>query len=228
MKRTIYRGVGSILLALASLAVVNTDSFAQSAPNQISPQFVAYIQTEPHVKALLDAIRERLSKTPGACQTGKFERDPTLAFILPIKYDAQGTPIEGAWKESINYIGCDSKTRFNLMTVISPDMGVKVAALLSGTTIATPRLQADSIMYAFMGTALLARGCKEKTVIDTHFDSYTGDAVKDALNGPDSRPWHETWTVWACNQTIDVPISFTPDNRGTGIHSSPSEATLHH
>jgi hypothetical protein len=215
-----------MIAAAAAALLAHGSAGAQGGGNPVTPQIIAYLQSEVHGRALAGAAQQQLARIPGACPNGRYERIPSISFFAPAQFDAQGNPTHGAWKESFDYVGCDSRRRFNLITVVLPGKGAQVAPLLPGTTIADPRLQKDSILFAFTGTAALTHDCKEKLVVDTHFDAWTGDVVKDAAS-PHARPWQETWTVWACGQAIDVPMHFTPDRTGTGIRSAPSEAKPH-
>jgi hypothetical protein len=45
--------------------------------------------------------------------------------------------------------------------------------------------------------------------------------------GPDQRlrPWWETWSMIGCGKTIDVPIDFLPEEKGTQI-IQPGGATV--
>ncbi len=121
--------------------------------------------------------------------------------------------------------GCGNTLQFNFVTGVSANTPLKTVALLPGDSKTDLTLMRDGLMYAYQGATMKARDCKQEIVVETKFDTWEGDAIRTALHGPNSRPWKETWTVWACGKLVDVPIHFVPDNNGTVIHVDGPEVT---
>jgi hypothetical protein len=88
-----------------------------------------------------------------------------------------------------------------------------------GATHANLTLQRDALRYASIGAGVAAKDCKTFVVKNTRFESYglQTPAMTDPGPGQRLRPWWETWSMIGCGKTIDVPIDFVPDEKGTQI-----------
>lgn len=66
---------------------------------------------------------------------------------------------------------------------------------------------------------MVAKGCKSFDVTDTKFEGFRLSKAAAPDPGPDNhfRPWRETWTLIGCGVTIDIPIDFVPDAKGTQV-----------
>ena len=87
----------------------------------------------------------------------------------------------------------------------------------SGTTHADLTLQRDTLFYADMGAAMVAKDCKNMVVTNTRFNALDTTSAPPPGVDPSRHPWSETWTMVACGHRVDVPFKFIPDNRGTTI-----------
>jgi hypothetical protein len=169
--------------------------------------------------AVLSVARQHEAALPDACPSAAFQKVGVLTLYRPVRFDAQGRPTEGAWRESVEATGCGTRRTFNVLTIIAADEPVRRVPLLPGGTIADPVLQQDALPDAVRGAAAANPGCRDGIVVDTRFDEFEGASAA-------SRPWRETWTVAGCGRLVDVPITFAPDARGTGIRTDPRAARL--
>jgi hypothetical protein len=66
---------------------------------------------------------------------------------------------------------------------------------------------------------MIAKGCKSFDVTDTKFEGFGLSKPPAPDPGPDIhfRPWWETWTLIGCGITIDIPVEFVPDAKGTQV-----------
>ena len=131
----------------------------------------------------------------------------------------------GAWRETIQQVGCDKTRTLNALTVVQPDGTLQTLPLLPGSTITDPQLQQDSVQYAAAGLGQMPPGCEQGGVVNTRFVGVDGDRA-GALPSPSSppRPWTEVWSVAACTKQADVTMHFTPDATGTDVRSDPGQA----
>jgi hypothetical protein len=175
-----------------------------------------FSSTEAHKRLVLSAF-SRISPDV-------FQRCPTLvskgsniAIVQPVSADANGQPNAGIWKESFPVSGCGNDTTFHLYFVTANE---KINSFVGapGGTRANPTLQKDALFYATLGAGTFVQTCKTFNVKDTKFDNV--DAVDSKV-----RSWRETWTMVGCNRTLDVPLQFTPDDRGTAIRQNLKEVT---
>jgi hypothetical protein len=211
----------SLALALVLPAALAS---AQAPPASVSPEFSRYLASPEHRGAVIAAAQRMNGQLPGSCAAVEFRPTGSIIIGQPPRFDAVGRPVEGMWTEPVTATGCGATRRYNVLTIAAPDKPPRQVGLLPGTTHADPLLQRDGISYAFLGTTILVKDCKQRTITDTRFDDYEGPPAADARPGQQPRPWRETWTVWACGKSIDVPIHFAPDATGTAIHVTPGEA----
>ncbi len=182
------------------------------------------IERPSHRAALLQAAEAVDKNQSGACQSGSYATTGDVAILLPLKFDAQGRVIGGAWKESINETGCNTVRVLNALTTVQPNDTLQTHALLPGTTITDPELQQDSVQYAAAAMGDLPPGCNEGGIVDTAFVGMDGETqgVKP-LPGSAPRPWTETWTLQACAKRASIAMHFKPDSTGTEIEATPAK-----
>ena len=196
---------------------------ALAADPQQLPAAVTAILTGPgHRADLLKAAHA--VDPPGApgCKDATYTTTGEVGILDPVRTDASGKLLGGAWKEQIREVGCGTDRTLNALTAVGPDGTIEVVPLLPGSTITDPKLQQDSVQYAAAGLGSLPPGCEEGGVIDTRFVGIDGEppGVMPSPGSP-PRPWTEIWTVQACAKRADVQLHFTPDGSGTDIRVVP-------
>jgi hypothetical protein len=207
---------GSILvIVLFAIAAQPTESRAQTTDTS---QIQAFTRSEFY-KGLLSRAFASLPETV-------FKRCPTLVsnssqitLLKSVTFGADGFPNAGQWKQVFPVSGCGNDTVLNFYFSAGADEKINTTIGNPGTTHADLTLQRDAFLYANTGASLLAKDCKTFVVKNTRFEGFgiPNSPVPDP--GPDQhlRPWWETWTMAGCGRTIDVPIDFMPDAKGTRI-----------
>jgi hypothetical protein len=143
----------------------------------------------------------------------------TVTIIRPVSFGADGSPNAGLWRQSFPVTGCGNDTILNIYFSAGADEKINTVVGVPGATRADLTLQRDALLYANVGANLVARGCKTFVVKNTRFEGFGVPKPPIPDPGPDTRlrPWWETWTMIGCGRTIDVPIDFVPDEKGTQI-----------
>src|SRR5262249_32867356 len=130
-----------------------------------------------------------------------------VSIIEPVSVGASGVPNAGMWKESFPISGCGNDTTIHAYFSATKDEKINIAFATPGETRADLILQKDAITYAVLGANIAAKTCKRFNVKNTRFDGL--DSANQKI-----RSWRETWTMVGCNRTFDVPLTFTPLDRG--------------
>ena len=205
-------------LACAAPAATDPKTSAAGVP----PGLVALLERPTHRGELLAAAQLVDKAFPTPCITGSYATTGEVGMLAPLKMDAGGKPIGGAWKEAITETGCGPPRLLNVLTVVQPDGKLASHPLLPGTTITDPELQQDSVQYAAAAMGAMPPGCDQGGVIDTEFASLDGQppGVKPQP-GDTPKPWTERWTLQACAKRAIVGMKFTPDATGTAIQAIP-------
>lgn len=154
-----------------------------------------------------------------------FRRCPTLVsgaakvtVLKPMSFAGDGSPIGGSWRQTAAVAGCGNDTVLNLYFSAGADGKIATLIGIPGGTVADPTLQRDAVLFVNRGAMSVAKDCKNFDVINTRFEGFGLSRPPTPDPGAGStRPWWETWTVAGCGHTIDVPIDFLPDGRGTQI-----------
>lgn len=212
------------LALLTALTLVTTAAAAQGPAEPIPAALSRYLANPAYRAAVIASARQANERLPGSCGTVELRPTGLVSIERPVRFDAFDRPVDGMWAEPVTATGCGMTRRYNVLTIAAPDREPHQVGLLPGTTRAAAMLQHDAIAYAFLGTALLAKGCKQLAVTDTRYDDVEGGAAPIAKPEARLRPWRETWTVWACGTLIDVPVHFIPGAAGTTISVRPEEA----
>ena len=85
-----------------------------------------------------------------------------------------------------------------------------------GGSIASQLLQRDATMSVFAAVSVKIKNCTDLSVTDTKLEKMP--EFNKIYNGQRyaSSPWEEVWTVNACGKDVYVPVTFIPDDNGTG------------
>lgn len=157
---------------------------------------------------------EVFRKCPGLVSNGS-----KVTILKPVAFGAGGRPNAGSWLQSYPVSGCGNDTTLNFWFSATADENIHTLIGVPGSTHADPLLQRDARKYVDVGAAVVARGCKAFVVTNSRFEGFglANPPTPDPGPGDRYRPWWETWTLVGCNRTIDVPIDFQPDAKGTLI-----------
>ena len=206
-------GLAGIALgvALAPAAAV-----AQAARDPVSPELTQFVARPANRQAVLAMIQDQAARLPGACKELSFTTDHIAVVIAP-RFNANGTPLHGEWKESWTATGCGKSKVFNVETFSRDNGAVSRLLLMPGTTLTPPGLQSDALLHAITAANAPSGGCQDRTILDTAFIGYDGAPARGAAAGHQLRPWHEDWTVNACGKVSVVMLHFAPDTGPTGI-----------
>lgn len=184
------------------------------------PQLQTFTKSEFY-KGLLNKI---LAKFPEAV----FARCPTLVskgsqvtVVQPVSFAASGYPNAGVWKQTFPISGCGNDTILNIYFLAKADEKIDSIASLPGTTAADLKLQNDAAMFARIGAHIAVKDCEGSKFIikNTKFEGFglSNPPTPDPGPGQRLRPWWETWTMTGCGRTLDVPVDFIPNDKGTQI-----------
>lgn len=205
-----------MMLAAAAIPIIAASNLqAQTAE---TARLQAFTRT-PFYTSLLNRGLAAIPKTV-------FQRCPTLVskgsqvtVIKPVSFGADGFPNAGSWRQRFPVSGCGNDTMLNLFFFAGGDEKINTVIGLPGTTAADLVLQRDGPMYAYVGAKLVAKDCKVFDVKNTKFEGFglSKPPLPDPGPGKPRRPWRETWTVIGCGHTINVPMDFVPDEKGTQI-----------
>ncbi len=215
--------MGCGALALGILLAFPAAGWAADSPN-VPSGFMTLLTGQDHRTALLQAAQQVTASDGTGCKDAQFATTGEVGFLQPLKQDARGQIMGGAWKESITETGCGSPRLLNALTVVQPNGTLQTTPLLPGTTITDPQLQQDSVQYAAAGLGGMPPGCQQGFIVDTQFVGVDGAPPGTRPEpGGVPKPWTENWTVQACAKKAVVGMHFAPDATGTAIRSSPPQ-----
>jgi hypothetical protein len=155
-----------------------------------------------------------------------FRKCPTLVssgskvtVIRPVSFGGDGFPNAGLWRQSFPISGCGNDTILNIYFSAGDGEKINTVVGVPGETRTDLTLQRDTMLYANMGASRVAKDCKSFVANNTRFEGFGVPKPPIPDPGPNAhlRPWWETWTMIGCGRTIDVPIDFVPDEKGTQI-----------
>lgn len=184
-----------------------------SAPAQaadaVDPRFLALLKGDAYQAAVMKVATDQAAGLPGACATAQFHPVGEIEFFLPPETDGGGRIVHGLWREQVASAGCGTVVLLNVFSLADASGQPKLLGGLPGTTRADPVLQKEGLPIAVRGLPAKAGSCHDVRVVDTILAS---DASKDR-----TVPWHERWTVLACDEAYQVPLRFTPTADGATI-----------
>jgi hypothetical protein len=204
-----------VLAACAAAFSLSLACRADTPASYDKQKFEAFMVSDTHRLAVLQAAAATEKQLPGLCATSQFAYTGQYAVTVAPEFGADGVPTKGMWKEMVQSTGCGDSLTYNVVTVATPDKGVNVIPWLPGDGKADPMLVRDAMIGIIQYATAKNPGCKQTQVIKTHFEAYEGDPIPDALHGPNARKWKETWTLWSCGTQIQIPVAFIPDSKGT-------------
>jgi hypothetical protein len=194
--------------AAAILSLLSAGGTALAA-DPVDPHFLALLKSDAHQQAVMKIATEQQREVPGGCATAQYRPVGEIDFFSPPQVDGAGRIVHGLWREQIAAVGCGTVSLMNVFSLAGPTGEPKLLGGLPGTTRADPVLQKEGLPIAARGLPDPAASCRDVRVVDTVL---APDAPKDRM-----APWHENWTVLACNVAYQVPMIFTPTADGATI-----------
>jgi len=175
-----------------------------------------------------DFYRGLIDRALTAIPPAVFQKCPALksdgsrvTILKAVNFAASGFPNTGFWKQSFPVSGCGNDTTLNVFFSATADEKVNILLGAPGDTRADYILQRDALKYARLGANLAARDCNPTSfeAKGTKYEEFdmSGSPVKNAEPYNGVRPWRETWTMIGCGHTIEVPVYYYPDAKGTQI-----------
>jgi hypothetical protein len=214
---------------LSVIAVTAVSTFASYAHAETASstadllsnkRLAAYIGSRPMQEVLfrLGVEQDRKFGLQVDCKT-QFEVKPLGVVILsPIDLpDDKQNPVKGAWLLRYTFSRCGEAKTYNALFAASTEGGMpKYQAYYPGATNAHPVLVRDAMVSAMPNAIIRSevKDCKSADVLDMRVTEapHTVREGEKELKGV----WNEIWSFRACNQAVDVPITFTPDASGGG------------
>lgn len=198
-------------------------SYAETASSaadlQASNRIAAYIESRPMQEVLFRLGVEQDRKFGIQVECKSHEVKPLAIVILsPIDLpDDKQNPTKGTWLFRYALNRCGETKAYNVLFGANGEGGTpKSLAYYPGTTNAHPVLVRDAMVSA-MASAMVRSGIKDCRSAEV-FDMRVTEQPHSVREGEKEFKgvWSETWTFKACNQTVEIPITFTPDIGGGG------------
>jgi len=207
----------SFLPIRTGLAVAALLSMTAQAADAVDPHLLDLLKSEAHQAAVMKVATDQAGELPGACATARYQPVGEIQFFLPPQTDGGGRVIHGLWREQVAAAGCGTVVLLNVFSLAGPSGVPELLGGLPGTTRADPVLQKSGLPVAVRGLPAKTADCHDIRVVDT---ALSKDAPKDRM-----APWHEDWTVLACNEAYQIPLRFTPtaDGATIGIDAPPPQ-----
>jgi hypothetical protein len=145
-------------------------------------------------------------------------KDRVLALL---ELNGKGTPIAGAWRESIPGAACNEKHTYNVQVEIT-SKGLRFTPTFPGDAAGNPELQNDTLRNIETNLQMIGVQTKKSchiAVVDTHLEGAPSAPLSNGILSP----WKESWSVQDCGKIYRVPVTYTPDDRGTRISVGTSE-----
>lgn len=133
-----------------------------------------------------------------------------LTMVVPPVFEGDAKqPSSGAWVDQVTTSRCGTEVLRSMLISVK-DNNLQLAALLPGSTEATPPLQRDAAPLAESRARQVANCASQMQVVDTRAE---GDVKPGAA-------WNEVWTLQGCdNAKVDIAVTFTPDGKGNTLVS---------
>lgn len=193
-------------LALLALLSIGRGALADDS---VDPRFLAFLHSDAHRAAVVKIATDQAQGLPAPCAGARFRPVGDVDLFLPPQFDGGGRVTHGLWREQVLAEGCGTIELLNVFSLGDPSGTPKLLGGLPGTTRASLVLQKQGLPLAAHGLPASAAQCRDVRVVDT---ALSPDAPKDRIS-----PWHETWTVLACDKAYPVSLRFTPGADGATI-----------
>jgi hypothetical protein len=183
-------------------------------------KFQKYLYSQPH-QAFVARAFSQIPKTVFQKCPGLVSKGSNSIPLKPISFSPDGFPISGAWKQEFPVEGCENDTTLNFYFVVGSDAKINVIVAFPGSTHADLLLQNDTLKYASEAAKPKANQCEHFEVKNSRFEGFGLPNQRRPDPGPSERfrPWWETWTLVGCGRSFDVPVDFSPSDKGTKIEA---------
>jgi hypothetical protein len=141
--------------------------------------------------------------------------------IAPMKFNELAGPVAGELRFPVHEEGCGASHELNVYLWVQRENSIAITPMLPGSSQAPDMLQKSAYAYALAAAGGPEAGCKTTYVEDTQLLS---DVAGKAVKGGKASPWKEVWTLSSCGWRAEVPVTFTPDAKGTKITAGPKHA----
>jgi hypothetical protein len=181
-------------------------------------KFQKYLYSQPH-QAFVARAFSQIPKTVFQRCPGLVSKGSNSIPLKPISFSLDGFPNSGAWKQEFPVEGCGNDTILNFYFVVGSDAKINVIVAFPGSSHADLQLQNDALTYAKLGATSKAKLCQHFDVKNIRFEGFGFPNEQHSDPGPNERfrPWWETWTLVGCGRSFDVPLAFSPSEKGTVI-----------
>ena len=181
----------------------------------------AIMQNPDQQAAALAAIKQSVYWTSNPCANASFTWLPSITIFDVIRFNSQGQPIAGTWREGIFESGCGVNQQLNVANYVTGPGEVHVTSMLPGTTITSPTMQASAVNNAAYAAGILRGSCDLWYISDTEFVGPEGPVTADGLES-----YKENWTVNACGDLKRTVLHFqTLGTNRTRVNVDPKETT---
>jgi len=208
-------------LSLLMVSVASAEIIRSSSDFQQSPKFQVYLESIS-TSGIIKQIALQQDKKFGLYQNVTSEPvvEPIgCAIVNPIDFpDGSNNPISGAWTIRFAFIRNGNAKVYNIIFFAEAGGAPHAQAFWPGTTLAAPLLIHDALPFA-VHAARIKRGdlnCKSMDIFDMRVDKQLDE----------NKCWSEIWTLRACGEDVDVPISFVPNPKTGGTSFFITDITM--
>lgn len=141
--------------------------------------------------------------------------------ISPMKFNQLAGPVSGELRFPVHEEGCGASHELNVYVWVERENSIAITPMMPGNSHAEDMLQKSAYAYALAAAGGPEANCQTTYVEDTQFQS---EVAGKTDKGGKALPWKETWTLSSCGWRAEVPVTFTPDPKGTKITAGPKSA----
>lgn len=156
-----------------------------------------------------------------SCKSSYRATPLSLQEVWPAEFIAgKPDPIKGAWMIRYRLDRCGDSKVYNAVLLAQAGGPPAIQPFFPGSTRANVKLLQDAMPPALTQAWLATekKACPTPYVFDMQSAAPTTEVTK--------RTWDELWTFSVCGSLVDVPITFTLDEDGTGASFHSSQGTL--
>ena len=155
-----------------------------------------------------------------ACATASYKAADPIE-ISPMKFNELSGPVSGELRFPVQEEGCGASHALNVYLWVQRENSIAITPMMPGSSHAEDSLQKSAYAYVLAAAGGPEANCSTTFVEDTQFQS---EAAGKPDKGAKTLPWKETWTLSSCGWRAEVPVTFTPDPKGTKITAGPKSA----
>lgn len=229
MKRCMLSAIMSAASSLVSLSCYS-ETVRTAADFQSNKKTLAYLNSPPVLATLyrLGMDQEKKFGVQSDCASPLLLKPSSVSVVSTIDFpDDQQHPTKGVWYYRYRFERCGESKFYNALFIANANgEAPMVRAEPPGSTRADPLLVRDATFPLSLG-ALARSGlkdCKDAEVFDMRVTEPPHDVGEgeNTLKGV----WKEVWTYRVCGQSVEVPVTFTPNPmRGGTLFFSESAKT---